>query len=47
MGYAMYVLYAVGTDYGFGQEVCDTYSYGWVAVKEAAVMVDFAKPLME
>jgi len=47
IGYALYILYGIGLDYGFGQDVCNTYSYGWVAIKEMAVIIDFAKPLAE
>lgn len=47
MGYAMAVLYFVGTDYGFGMDVCEVYGYGYYVIDGMNYIVAFAKPALD
>lgn len=44
LGYAMAAGYFVGTDYGFGEGLCDAYGYGFYVIDGINYIVAFAKP---
>jgi hypothetical protein len=47
IGFAAAALYYVGTDYGFGMEVCEAMGYGYIVIDGMNYIVAFAKPAEE
>lgn len=44
IGFALASLYYVGTDYGFGETMCEIYGYGYYVIDGMNYIVAFAKP---